>query len=317
MSEARLPTLIVGVVSHSADFQTFGGEIIAVGLRKRFGAVEAVQAVDFTARPGRITGLLGANGAGKSTVLRMLVGLVVPDAGRATIGGHAYAEHAEPLGTAGFVAEDVRFHPARTGRQSLAIVAAAAGRPHAEIGDALELVGLTQAGARAVGGYSLGMRQRLALAAALLPEPAVLLLDEPMNGLDPPGVVWLRELLARQAAEGRTVLVSSHLLGEMEQIIDDAVIIAEGRTLVQQPLVDLLGGATVEVSAPRLEDLAGALRVAGCDVAQQGALLLVHGHDAADVGDVAAKAGISLDRLTTHRRTLEDAYLVITESVPR
>ena len=205
------------------------------GLAKRYGSLQALEQADLTARPGRITGLLGANGAGKTTALRILMGLVHADAGSALVDGRRYAEHAEPLRAAGFVGEDVRFHPARSGRDALRLVAELVGAGRSAIDAALAATALTEAADRPVGGYSLGMRQRLALAAALVPEPGALVLDEPMNGLDPLGVRWLRELLRAQAAGGRAVLVSSHLLSEMQQIIDDAVIIQRGRTLAEQP----------------------------------------------------------------------------------
>jgi ABC-2 type transport system ATP-binding protein len=202
------------------------GVITVTGLTKRFGPVAAVDAVSFTAGPGMVTGFLGPNGAGKSTTLRMLLGLVSPDAGSATIGGHRYQDLAEPGRQVGAVLEAAGFHPARSGRDHLLVYCTACGYPAARAGEVLELTGLTGAARRQAGRYSLGMRQRLALATALLGDPPVLVLDEPGNGLDPEGIAWLRGLLRGYADAGRTVLFSSHTLAEVEQIADRAVIIA-------------------------------------------------------------------------------------------
>jgi ABC-2 type transport system ATP-binding protein len=222
--------------------------IQVAGLRKRFGHAVAVEDVSFTVFYGRITGFLGPNGAGKTTTLRMLLGLIHPDAGTAMIAGKPYPKLASPARTVGALL-DAAAHPGRSGRDHLQVLAAAAGIPQGRAGQLLATVGLQHAARQRAGGYSLGMRQRLGLAAALLGDPAVLVLDEPANGLDPQGIRWLRDLLRALAAEGRAVLVSSHLLAEVAQTVDDVVVISRGRTVAQAPLPDLLAarpGASLE-----------------------------------------------------------------------
>ena len=213
------------------------------GLTKRYRGVAAVDDLTFAPAPGRVTGFVGNNGAGKSTTLRMLLGLTRPTAGTATIDGHAYADLADPIRAIGAMVDPNVFHPARSGRNALRVVARAAKLPDARVDQVLGLVDLDKAAGRRVGGYSLGMRQRLALAAALLGDPAALILDEPANGLDPHGVHWLRGLLRGLAAEGRTVLISSHLLAELAQTVDDVVVIDEGRLVTHQPMSALLASA--------------------------------------------------------------------------
>ena len=219
------------------------------GLTKRYGAVTAVQDLTFSPAPGRVTGFVGANGAGKSTTLRMLLGLTRPTAGSATIDGVPYAQLVEPIRAVGALVDPAVFHPGRTGRNALRVHARAARIPVARVDEVLGTVGLADAAGRRVGGYSLGMRQRLALAAALLGDPAALVLDEPANGLDPHGVHWLRGLVRSLAAEGRTVLLSSHLLAELAQTADDVVLIDHGRLVAHssmQALVDSAGGGSLE-----------------------------------------------------------------------
>jgi ABC-2 type transport system ATP-binding protein len=221
------------------------------GLTKRYGPITAVEDLTFSPAPGRVTGFVGANGAGKSTTIRMLLGLTRPDAGAATIDGKAYAELRDPLRTVGAMVDPNVFHPNRTGRDALRVIARAAEISDSRVDNVLALVGLTDAAHRRVGGYSMGMRQRLALAAALLGEPGAVVLDEPANGLDPHGVHWLRGLIRGLAAEGRTVFVSSHLLAELAQTIDDVVIIAHGRLVTHEPMTALLeranGGSLEDV----------------------------------------------------------------------
>jgi ABC-2 type transport system ATP-binding protein len=212
------------------------------GLVKRFGPVAAVDGVSFDVLPGRVTGFLGPNGSGNTTTLRMLAGLVTPDAGTATISGHRYAALASPGRQAGVVLEAAGFHPARTGRDHLRVYCTACGYPLRRADEVLEICGLAVAGRRKVRGYSLGMRQRLALAAALLGDPAALILDEPANGLDPAGIAWLRGLLREYARSGRTVLYSSHVLPEVEQLADQVVIMHRGRLVRHGPLAELTGG---------------------------------------------------------------------------
>jgi ABC-2 type transport system ATP-binding protein len=213
------------------------------GLTKRFGPVLAVDQLSFTVEPGEVVGFLGANGAGKTTTLRMLLGLVRPDAGTATINGHAYGDLPEPLHQVGAVLEASSFHPGRTARNHLRVQALAGQADPSRIDELLELTGLTGAADRRVGGFSLGMRQRLGLATALLTDPDLLILDEPANGLDPDGVHWLRDLLRGLAAGGATVLVSSHILAEVAQTVDSVVILDRGRLVAQSPLTDLTAGA--------------------------------------------------------------------------
>ena len=223
---------------------------IAVGaLTKRYGAVTAVDDLTFELVPGRITGFVGPNGAGKSTTMRLLLGLARPDAGRATINGHPYAELRDPLRHVGAALDPNVFHPGRSGRTALRIVARPARIPGQRIEEVIHLAGLDSAAHRRVGGYSQGMRQRLALAAALLGDPETLILDEPANGLDPQGVHWLRGLLRRLAAEGRTIFISSHLLAELAQTVDDVVVINQGRLVAAGPMAALLeraGAASLE-----------------------------------------------------------------------
>src|SRR3954471_3119369 len=231
---------------------TTDGTILVEHLSKSFGSVRAVDDLSFEVTPGRVTGFLGPNGAGKTTTLRMLLGLVRPTSGAATIGGRAYRQIPRPLRTVGAALEAASFHPGRTARDHLRLYVPQAGVPEERAGQVLELVGLSAAADRRVGGFSLGMRQRLALATTLLGDPRVLLLDEPANGLDPEGIRWLRGFLRMLAAEGRTVLVSSHVLSEVEQTVDDVVIIARGRLAHASSLGDLAGMARprVRVVAP-------------------------------------------------------------------
>jgi ABC-2 type transport system ATP-binding protein len=223
--------------------------IQVAGLRKRFGRVAAVDDVSFTVSYGRVTGFLGPNGAGKTTTLRMILGLIRPDAGTAEIAGQQYAKLASPARTVGALLDAAAAHPGRSGRDHLRMLAAQAGLPGRRAGQLLERVGLVDAARQRAGSYSLGMRQRLGLAAALLGDPEILVLDEPGNGLDPQGIRWLRDLLRALAAEGRAVLISSHILAEVAQTVDDVVVISRGQTVAQAALSDLLAarpGSTLE-----------------------------------------------------------------------
>ena len=226
--------------------------IRASGLTKRFGPVLAVDQLSFEVEAGTVTGFLGRNGAGKTTTLRMLLGLVAPDAGTATISGHAYADLPEPLHQVGAVLEASGFHPGRTARNHLRVQALAGQADPSRIEDVLDLVELTGAADRRIGGLSLGMRQRLALATALLTDPEVLILDEPTNGLDPEGVRWLRNLLRGLAAEGTAVLISSHMLAEVAQTVDQVVIVDRGRAVAQSGLAELTAGGDLEDAFIRL-----------------------------------------------------------------
>jgi ABC-2 type transport system ATP-binding protein len=288
--------------------------VLAVeGLTKRFGAVTAVDNLSFTVYPGRVTGFLGPNGAGKTTTMRMLLSLVRPTAGIATIGGVTYAELRDPLRTVGASLEATGFHPGRSGRDHLRVVGATAGIPAQRADEVLALVGLADAARRRTGGYSMGMRQRLALAAALLGDPAVLILDEPSNGLDPEGIAWLRGFLRHLATEGRTIFVSSHLLSEVRQTVDDVIIISRGRMIRQAPLADLAGGPVVLVRTPQPDDLARALRQAELGVTPSGDGVL-HVADATpdQVGSIAYRANVELHELRAQESDLERTFLELT-----
>jgi ABC-2 type transport system ATP-binding protein len=218
------------------------GRIAVSGLTKSFGPVKAVEDLSFEVDPGTVTGFLGPNGAGKTTTLQMLLGLVRPDSGTATIDGRRYTDLPSPARTVGAALDATGFHPARSGRDHVRVYCTVNGLARSRADEVLDLVGLTDAAKRPVKGYSLGMRQRLALATALLGDPAVLVLDEPANGLDPEGIVWLRGLLRDLADRGRTVLVSSHLLWEIQQVVDQVVIVRAGRLVHQGDLADLAAG---------------------------------------------------------------------------
>ena len=287
------------------------------GLSKSFGAVQAVNDLGFTVEPGSVTGFLGPNGAGKTTTLRMLLGLLTPDAGTATFDGTPYAALPDPVRTVGAVLETA-FHPARSGRNHLRVYCRAAGLPVSRADEVLVQVGLADAGRRRAGGYSLGMRQRLALAGALLGDPAVLVLDEPANGLDPEGIQWLRGFIRFLAhEEGRTVLVSSHLLSEVEQTVDRVVIVGAGRLVREGTIEQLRSGAdgagTVLVRSPESARLAEVLRVDGIEVApEDGGGLTVTGSTPADVGRRAFTAGIELHELRSRTSGLEEIYFQLT-----
>jgi ABC-2 type transport system ATP-binding protein len=287
------------------------------GLSKRFGAVQAVSDMTFAVSGGRVTGFLGPNGAGKSTTLRMLLGLVRPDRGTGTFGGKRYEELEHPSGHVGAVLENASFHPGRSGRNHLRVLAAAGRHLDERVDELLEQVGLTAAADRRVKGYSMGMKQRLAIAAALLGDPNVLILDEPTNGLDPPGIRWVRDLLRAEAARGRAVLVSSHLLSEVEQSVDEVVVIAKGVMRASGPIDHVLGGGGEPVARVRSADserLAGLLRDRGIAVdGQTGDLLLVHGVGPEAVGEVAAEHRVVLRELGVQTRSLEEAFFELTE----
>jgi ABC-2 type transport system ATP-binding protein len=284
------------------------------GLTKRYGRVLAVDDLSFGAEAGRVTGFLGPNGAGKTTTLRVLVGLAAPSAGRATIGGRVYRELDEPARHVGAVLETMSFHPGRSGRNHLRALAAAAGLPRERVEEVLSLVDLQDAARRRAGGYSLGMRQRLGLAAALLGEPDVLVLDEPANGLDPQGIRWLRDLLRSLADAGRSVLLSSHVLAEVAQLADDVVIIHRGRFVTEGPVAEIaahVAGGTRARSpqAARLAELAAAEGIAV--TATDGDLLRADA-PAERLGELAAAHGIVLHELVAEAGTLEEAFLELT-----
>jgi len=279
------------------------------GLTKSFGAVTAVSDLTFTVEPGLVTGFLGPNGAGKTTTLRMLLGLVAPTSGSATFGGVAYHDLPRPLATVGTALEASSFHPGRTARDHLRVYAIAAGIPLQRVDASLELVGIAEYAGRRVSGFSLGMRQRLGLAFALLGDPPVLVLDEPINGLDPEGIRWMRELLTSLAAEGRTVLVSSHLLSEVEQSVDRVVIISRGRLVHEGTLAGLEAGTRVSVDAPDRAALVAALAAAGATIESKGDGIQVSALAAAEIGAIAQRAGVPLSLLRPEQAGLENVFL--------
>src|SRR3984957_1072897 len=273
------------------------GRIVVSGLAKHYEEVRAVDGLSFTVEPGRVTGFLGPNGAGKTTVMRMILGLVRPTAGTATIGGTGYVRLEQPIRRVGAVLEAGAAHKDRTGRDHLRIICQAAGIPLARADEVLELAGLTAAGNRRFGDYSLGMRQRLGIAAALVGDPQVLILDEPANGLDPEGIRWMRELLRALAAHGRTILVASHFLAEMQLLADDVIIVADGRLVTQGSVTAIVGslvhGRRTLVRTPEMDKL---IAVLGDDVivapAGSGEAYIT-GADAVAIGDAAQLAGIA------------------------
>jgi ABC-2 type transport system ATP-binding protein len=288
------------------------GEVLEfTGVTKQFGAVAAVQ--DFSARvePGVVTGFLGPNGAGKTTTLRILLGLVRATSGRATIGGTAYADLASPLRSVGAALEAASFHPGRSAANHLKVYAQAARLPRTRVDDVLTTVGLADVAGRRVGGYSLGMRQRLGLAFALLGDPGVLVLDEPTNGLDPEGIIWMRGLLRELARQGRTVLVSSHLLTEVQQTADRLLIISNGSLVLQGSVDDLAEPAeqAVVVDAPHRQALTDALTAAGVAYETLRTGVSVRGADPADIGAIALAAGVPLSGLQRKGPSLEEVFL--------
>jgi ABC-2 type transport system ATP-binding protein len=291
----------------------------AVALTKRYGDLTAVDELSFELEAGTVTGFLGPNGAGKTTTLRMLLGLAEPTCGRGLIFGRRYAELDRPATRVGAVLEAADLHPGRTGRDHLRVLAAAAGVAPSRVAEVLALVELTGAADRRADGYSLGMRQRLALAAALLGEPELLILDEPANGLDPEGVRWLRELLRDFAATGRTVLISSHHLAEVAQTVDQVVVIHHGRLIAESPLQELTDrlAGTVRVEVDRPATLELALRAARLGSSERAnGTLLIHGASAEQVGAIARASDVEVRQLVTESPSLEDVFLELTQERP-
>ncbi len=287
----------------------------AESLTKRFGEVMAVTDLSFVLEAGTITGFLGPNGAGKTTTLRMVLGLATPTSGRALVFDGPYAELEHPALRIGAVLEATDFHPGRSGRDHLRMLGRAVDVPDSRVDEVLSLVELTEAARRRVKGYSLGMRQRLGLAAALLGDPELLILDEPANGLDPEGVRWLRDFLRRLASEGCTVLVSSHVLAEVAQTADQVLIISRGRLVIESPLAELTAraGGAVRVRAADLSMLASALRAEDLQVTTStDHSLLVQGATSQRVGEIAFTAGVAVHELVADGGSLEDIFLELT-----
>lgn len=294
--------------------------ITAEGLTKRFGDRTAVDNVSFTVAPGKVTGFLGPNGAGKSTTMRMIVGLDRPTAGRTTVNGSEYAQLRAPLTEVGVLLDAKAVHTGRSARSHLRAMAATHGIPTSRVDEVIELTGIGSVANKRAGKFSLGMGQRLGIAAALLGDPHTLILDEPVNGLDPEGVRWVREFVRHIAAQGRTVLLSSHLMSEMAQTADHVIVLGRGKVLADAPLDDLVRAwttTTVRVRSPRASELAAALTGLSVEILTTSPETLdIVGLPAARVGDVAAERGIPLHELTPSAGSLEDAYLALTgESV--
>jgi ABC-2 type transport system ATP-binding protein len=294
--------------------------IQARALTKRFGAgILAVDHLDFDAIPGGVTGFLGPNGAGKTTTLRMLLGLVTPTSGSVLIDGHDYRHLPNPTMRVGAVLEASGFHPARTARSHLKLIATMAGIPFSRVDECLELVGLSEAGKRRVGGFSMGMRQRLELARALLGKPDILVLDEPANGLDPQGIAWLRDFLKWYASEddgkgGRIVIVSSHLLSEAQLTVDDVIVLAGGRLAAQGKLQDLLAGTkrAVRVRTPDADRLISALRAAHLPATLQDGYVVSEGATPEAIGSVMVENRIEVHEMSSSTESLESLFFELT-----
>ncbi|SDQ35393.1 ABC transporter ATP-binding protein [Leucobacter chromiiresistens] len=293
--------------------------IEARGLTKHYGSKTAVDDVTFSIKPGQVTGFLGPNGAGKSTSMRLMLGLDRPTSGTVTVNGGRYADAAAPLSEVGALLDAKGVHPGRSARSHLRALAATHGIPDRRVSEVLEQTGLSGVANRRVGGFSLGMGQRLGIAAALLGDPRILILDEPVNGLDPDGVLWVRQLLRHLASEGRTVLLSSHLMSEMAQTADHVIVLGRGRVVADAPIGEFIGGgrtSSVAVRSPQATKLASLLMSAqreGVTLEPRGDEgFTVRGLAAADIGAVAAAHQIALHELSPQQASLEDAYLELT-----
>jgi ABC-2 type transport system ATP-binding protein len=290
--------------------------IVARGLTKTYGDKTAVDGIDVTVEPGRVTGFLGPNGAGKSTTMRMILGLDRPTAGTVTVNGHRYSDSPAPLREVGALLEARALHPGRSARDHLRWLAVSNRIPVQRVDEVLDLVGLTSVAHQRVGRFSLGMGQRLGIAVALLGDPPVVVLDEPVNGLDPEGIRWVRTLARQLAAEGRTVFISSHLMSEMALTADHLVVIGRGRVLADCSMSDFIAAhaaSFVRVRSPQPAEVADLLRRQGLDVdVHEDDELRVQGLDAAAIGELVGKSGLYLHELTLVRSSLEDAFMTLT-----
>jgi ABC-2 type transport system ATP-binding protein len=290
--------------------------IEAHGLTKRFGSVVAVDDLSFEVLPGRVTGFLGPNGSGKSTTMRMVMGLDLPTAGGVTVKGRRYHDLPWPLREVGGLLEAKSIHPGRSARSHLRALAQSNDIPRRRVDEVLELVGLTSVATKRAGKFSLGMTQRLGIAAALLGDPGVLLFDEPVNGLDPEGIRWVRTLCRSLAAEGRTVFISSHLMAEMALTADHLVVIGRGRLIAEMPVDEFVARSSrqsVRVRTPTIDPLSTAAREAGgIVIPEPDGSMTVTGMTAADIGDLAASLGVALHELTPVA-SLEDAFMELTD----
>jgi ABC-2 type transport system ATP-binding protein len=291
--------------------------IEARNLTKRYGDKVAVDQISFTIEPGTVTGFLGPNGAGKSTTMRMIVGLDRPTAGTVTVNGKPYAAHRSPLNEVGALLDAKAVHTGRSARSHLRTMAATHGISTRRVDEVIEMTGLAGVAGKRVGGFSLGMGQRLGIASAMLGDPRTLILDEPVNGLDPEGVVWVRTLVRQLAAEGRTVFLSSHLMSEMAQTADQLLVIGRGRIITAGPVQDVIDGATgsaVRVRSPQADDLAALVQADGAAVTSpEAGVVELRGISAEEVGETAARHGIVLHELTPRRASLEEAYMNLTQ----
>jgi ABC-2 type transport system ATP-binding protein len=291
--------------------------IKAEGLIKRYGAKTAVNDISFTVKPGMVTGFLGPNGAGKSTTMRMIVGLDRPTSGSVTVNGKPYAEHSAPLREVGALLDAKAIHTGRSAYNHLLAMGATHGIGKSRVNEVIGLTGLESVAGKRVGGFSLGMGQRLGIAAALLGDPATLILDEPVNGLDPEGVMWVRQLARHLAGEGRTIFLSSHLMSEMALTADHLIVLGRGRIIADAPVAEILAGSTrtaVKLRSPNASQLAQMLQ--GADVtitSTEPDALTVTGLTAPAIGDAAARAGIALHELTPMSASLEEAYMQLTQ----
>nr|WP_269812947.1 ATP-binding cassette domain-containing protein [Ornithinimicrobium sediminis] len=287
-------------------------------MTKRYGDTTAVDGVTFTVSPGSVTGFLGPNGAGKSTTMRMIVGLDHPTSGSVTVDGRPYAQHRSPLGEVGALLDGRAVHPGRSAYQHLRALAATHGIPRRRVEEVIELTGLQSVSRRRVGGFSLGMGQRLGIAAAVLGDPRTLILDEPVNGLDPEGVKWVRTMVRHLAREGRTVFISSHLMSEMAQTADELLVIGRGRIIAAGPVEEIVRSTQddrVRVLSPRAGELVDLLTAGRAEVVPVGpGALEVCGMTSAEIGEAAAASGVPLHELTPLGGSLEDAYLSLTHS---
>jgi ABC-2 type transport system ATP-binding protein len=289
--------------------------IVARSLTKIYGDKPAVDGITFTVEPGRVTGFLGPNGAGKSTTMRMVLGLDRPTSGSVTVNGRRYQDYAAPLREVGALLEARALHPGRSARDHLRWLAASNGIPRARVDEVLGLVGLEAVADKRVGKFSLGMGQRLGIAVALLGDPPVVVLDEPVNGLDPEGIRWVRNLARELAGQGRTVFVSSHLMSEMALTADHLVVVGRGKILADCSMSEFIADhatSYVRVASPQSGEVADLLRRQGLDVAVHDEELRVQGLDAAAIGELVGKSGLLLHELTLVRSSLEDAFMTLT-----
>ena len=288
--------------------------ITVSGLTKKYGDRTVVDQVSFELQPGTVTGFLGPNGAGKSTTMRMITGLVPASGGSARVAGKRYVDLPNPGAVMGTLLDAAAVHPGRTGRTHLQLLASALGVPGRRVDEVLEMVDLTAAGGRRIGGYSLGMRQRLGIAAALLADPPVLMFDEPANGLDPEGIRWMRDLLRDHAARGGTVLLSSHLLGEVEHTVDRLLVIGGGRIVADGPISELLAGDGTAVRAADAVSFEAQLTAAGLQVQHRDGALVVPGAVPERIGALAAARGHALIDLRPSQQGLEDLFFQLTDA---